>query len=169
MLKLVSNSKYERLHSEENLIDYVKFSNGAIELHEDYVVFYINWLPFKSFVHGRMSCVISLNDIEGMAYKGCGLLPSFFIIRLKGMTTNVFLPTNWFPWTNKDLNAELREIYRFMFEKWTLAWKNDKYRKVQTYAELKKQGVCPVCGEMIEKDTIFCDKCGSRVGESIDE
>lgn len=170
MLKLINQTSYERLHSKENLIAYVKYSNGAIELHEDYVVFYKNWLPFQSFIYGRMATVINLSDIESVSYKGCGFFPAVFFIKLKGSFFPLrFFPRKWFPWTNFDLNPELREIYGFIFEKWTLSWKNDKYRKVQTLDDIKSMGVCPCCGENISKDSVFCDKCGTKLGEDKDE
>ena len=164
MLKLLLNKKYERIHSDENLLAYVKYSNGAIELHEDYVVFYANWLPFESFVQGRIATIINIKDIDSITYKGSGLMPAFFFVRMKGVRTFWFLPAKWFPWTNKKLNPKLREVYQYMFEKTTLAWKNENYRKIQTFDDIKKQGNCPICGGDITSDTAFCTTCGAKIG-----
>lgn len=159
--------KHERLHSEENLVNYVKFSTGAIELHEDYVVFYRNIFPFTKGVHGRTSTIINFDDIAVVTYKGTGWLRGGYRIRLKNVMLPVhFLITNWFPWTNYKLNFQLREIYKFIFEKVQISWKNDKCRKIQTFEEIKKLGNCPVCNHEIAEGSVFCDKCGVKLGEN---
>lgn len=158
--------KHERLHSTENLVAYVRHSGGAIELHEDYVVFYHNLFLNSKCVHGRYSAVINFDDIRAMYYKGIGWYPGFYIFFLKGMNhAHKFVLTKHFVWRAKKLNLELRPIYEFIFNKVQIAMKQDKYRKIQTFEEIKMQGNCPVCGELIVENSSFCSKCGHKLEE----
>ena len=158
--------KNESLHSKEGLISYVRYSNGAIELHEDYVVFYRNLFNFKSCVHGRIATVVNIEDISSITYKGTGWFPGMYVIRMKHSPRPLIFPlSNWFVWTNKTLNLELKPIYSYIFNRIQTAWKNDKYRKVQTFEEIRQSGCCPVCGKENAGKTAYCTKCGAKLGE----
>ena len=156
---------HERLHSLDGLISYVKHSYGAIELHEDYVVFYKNQVGFRSAVHGRISTIISFSDIVSIRYKGSGWLLGYYAIYLKNIQRPLrFIVSNWFVWTNKSLNLKLRRVYNVIFNKVLLAKKNEKYHVIRSFENIKAIGYCPICGESITEDMAFCSKCGTRMG-----
>ena len=75
--------KHEKLYSTENLVGYVRFSGGALEVHENYIVFYKNFLPFSWNVYGRTSIIIELSNIDLLEYRGCGWFPGHFAIRFR--------------------------------------------------------------------------------------
>lgn len=155
---------HERLHSLDGLISYVKHSFGAIELHEDYVVFYNNLIGFRSAVHGRISTIISFSDIVSIRYKGSGWLPGYYAIYLKNIQRpRRFMVSNWFVWTNKILNLKLRKVYNVIFNKVLLAKKNEKYHVIRSFENIRDIGYCPICGESITEDMAFCSKCGARM------
>lgn len=157
--------KSEKLHSEENLIAYVRHSFGAIELHEDYVVFYANLLPFEWAVLGRMSFVVNLDTISLLGYRRPGLFTGLYFLGHKGHSkpSKIYIYRIMF-WKNKELRLKLEPIYEFIYNKVQIAWKKEYYRKVQTVEEIKKMGHCPICGEYVEKETVFCSKCGTKIG-----
>ena len=115
-------NQHERLHEPSNVIRYVKFSTGAIELHKNYVVFYNNLYPFQRAVNGRNSTVISFDDIVSITYKGCGWYPGYYIIKLKHQHTFRFLLFKWFVWGRKKVNNDLRSIYGYIFGKVQKSW-----------------------------------------------
>ena len=75
--------KHERLYSEKELVGYLRYSGGAIEVHETYVVFYKNFLPLSKFVKGRSSIIINYSDIKSVEYRGCGWFQGWFSFSFK--------------------------------------------------------------------------------------
>ena len=58
--------------NQNDVLFYVKYSQGAISVTEDYITIYKNLLNFSNFTKGRVSKVIFINDIQSVEYKGCG-------------------------------------------------------------------------------------------------
>ena len=156
--------KHEKLFSSENLIAYVCYSTGAIELHEDYIVFYKNILPFSCNVCGRKSFLINLSDINQIEYKGCGWYNGFFRLSFKHFQKPLkFIFFKWWVWRSKKLYKLIEPIYQFISNKIMIGWKNESYRKIQTTVEIKQLGVCPKCGSNIDESSDFCGFCGEKI------
>ena len=156
--------KHEKLYSTENLVGYVRFSGGALEVHENYIVCYKNFLPFSWNVYGRTSIIIELSNIDLLEYRGCGWFPGHFAICFRHYQRPIkFFFGKWFVWRRKKFNKEMQPLYEFIASKVMVGWEKDRIRKTQSFDELKKIGLCPVCGAKIEEDTSFCDCCGAKV------
>lgn len=159
--------KHEHLHSEENLVAYVRFSSGAIEVHEDYVVCHKNWLPFERCTINRVSAIFTYENIADIVYKKHGwLIPGFFGLRPKYVRgINGFLIFSWKFWAHKRIRNEFQPVYDFIFNKVHTNWNKGHYIKVQTADNLKKLGYCPVCDNTLEEGSSFCPNCGNKIGE----
>ena len=156
--------RHEKLYSEENLIGYVRFSGGALEVHENYIVFYKNFLPFSCNVYGRTSVIVSIYNIDIFEFRGCGWFPGHFTMcfRHYQRPKRVWFG-KWFVWRRKRFNKEIKPLLDFIAEKVMIGWKRDSIRKIQSFEEMKKINLCPVCGSQLDKDSQFCDYCGTKV------
>ena len=57
----------------------------------------------------------------------------------------------------------MQPLYEFIASKVMVGWEKDRIRKTQSFDELKKIVLCPICGAKIEEDAIFCGYCGGKV------
>ena len=156
--------KRETLYSFDNLIGYVRYSGGAIELHENYVVFYKNFLPFSWNVYGRVSIIINLNDIDLVEHRGCGWFPGHFSFSFKHFKRPItFVFFKWWVWRRKKLNKSIEPLYQFIADKVRIGWQMESYRKIQTVNEIKELGKCPKCGAEVDESLSFCGHCGEKI------
>ena len=97
---------------------YTEFSQGAIEVYDDYLVIYRNWLPFTKFKYGRIRKIIFINDIQHMTYKGCGFLPGIFGFTFKHFNRPVrFMFNKWFFWRSIPFNSQMTPIFEYLNKK----------------------------------------------------
>lgn len=160
--------KHERLYSEKELVGYLRYSGGAIEVHETYVVFYKNFLPLSKFVKGRSSIIINYSDIKSLEYRGCGWFPGWFTFSFK----HFLRPLRFMFYRNhflfllkrsKKLNKQMEPLYRYIANKVMTLWDNENYRKIETISEITASGKCPVCGRVVDENKSFCGNCGTKL------
>lgn len=94
---------------------YERFSHGAIEVREDYLVIYRNWLPFSFFTFGRFATTIFINDIQHIEYKGCGWFPGTMMFTFKHFNKPArVLISKWFFWRRMKFNNKITPVYDYI-------------------------------------------------------
>ena len=103
---------------DSDILFYEEYSQGAIEVHDDYLVVYRNWLPFTAFKAGRVSMIIFINDIQHIEYKGCGFLLGILSFTFRHFNRPVsILFGKWFIWRRIRFNKRMTPIYDFICSK----------------------------------------------------
>ena len=160
--------KHEQLYSDKDLIGYLRYSGGAIEVHENYVVFYKNLLPFSKIVKGRSSTIINYVDIRVLNHRGCGWFEGWFSFSFKHYLKPIMF--RFYRWhflffisKSKKLNKQMEPLYRFIAKRVITLCNNENYRKIETVGEIKAAGKCPICGQVLEEGKLFCGSCGTKL------
>lgn len=165
--------KHETLYSEEDLVGYVRYSGGAIEVHTDYVVFYKNFLPFSWNVYGRNRVLIKYEEIGGVEFRGCGWFIGHFAFAFKHfLRPKYFFFGKWFVPRRKKINKEIEPLFRYISER-VLSLRRLAEGEAPSAAprpvvrptpvETPKAPVCPKCGASIDDDMMFCGECGAKL------
>ena len=111
--RVMKNVEIQKETSE--CIFYQEFSQGAIEVKEDYIVFYRNWLPFTKFKKGRISTLIFINDIQHIEYKGSGWLAGVLLFTFKHPNKPLGIKfSKWLVGRSKKLNMKMTPIYEYI-------------------------------------------------------
>ena len=111
--RVMKNVEIQKETSE--CIFYQEFSQGAIEVKEDYIVFYRNWLPFTKFKKGRISTLIFINDIQHIEYKGSGWFAGVLMFTFKHPNKPLGIKfSKWFVGRSKKLNMKMTPIYEYI-------------------------------------------------------
>jgi hypothetical protein len=111
--RVMKNVEIQKETSE--CIFYQEFSQGAIEVKEDYIVFYRNWLPFTKFKKGRVSTLIFINDIQHIEYKGSGWLAGVLLFTFKHPNKPLGIKfSKWLVGRSKKLNMKMTPIYEYI-------------------------------------------------------
>ncbi len=100
---------------DSDVLFYEEFSQGAIEVREDYLVVYKNWLPFTGFRAGRVSMIVFINDIQHIEYKGSGWFPGLFTFTFRHPNRPVrFFFGKWFFWRRMAFNKRMTPVYDYI-------------------------------------------------------
>ena len=111
--KKVVGTKIEEDTSD--ILLYEEYSYGAIEIRQDYLVLYRNWLPFTKFKAGRTSMIIFINDIQHIEYKGCGWFNGFFGLTFRHYNRPVIAVFGkWFFWRRMKFNKRMTPVYEYL-------------------------------------------------------
>jgi hypothetical protein len=111
--KFVTAVETERESAE--CLFYEEFSQGAIEVKDDFVIFYKNWLPFTKCKRGRVSTIIFINDIQHITYKGSGWLLGQLTFTFKHPNKPMGIKFGkWFPWRSIKFNARMTPVYEYL-------------------------------------------------------
>ena len=105
----------EAIADNSEVLFYEKYSQGAIEVRQDYIVLYKNWLPFSCFTSGRVSMIIFINDIQHIEYKGCGWFIGVLGLYFKHFNKPVKVGFGkWFFWRRMAFNYKMQPIYEYL-------------------------------------------------------
>ena len=105
----------EAIADNSEVLFYEKYSQGAIEVRQDYIVLYKNWLPFSCFTAGRVSMIIFINDIQHIEYKGCGWFVGVLRLYFKHFNKPVrAVFGKWFFWRRISFNNKMQPIYEYL-------------------------------------------------------
>ena len=111
--KIIKGAEIEKEASD--CLFYQEFSQGAIEVKEDYIIFYKNWLNFTKFKKGRVATIIFINDIQHITYKGSGWLTGTLKFTFKHANKPIGINfSKWFVWRSKKLNTKVEPIYKYI-------------------------------------------------------
>ena len=103
---------------EEDVSDtlfYQEFSEGAIEVKEDYIIYYQNILPMSWCKKGRTSSIVFFNDIQHITYKGSGWFKGVLAFTFKHFNKPLVIHfSKWFFWRSQKLNPKMTPIYEYI-------------------------------------------------------
>ena len=103
---------------EPDCIFYQEFSQGAIAVKKDYIIFFRNWLKFTRFKKGRVSTIIFINDIQHVTYKGSGWPSGILLFTFKHANKPMGIKfSTWWVWRRKKLNTKMAPIYEYLRER----------------------------------------------------
>ncbi|MBR2892072.1 MAG: hypothetical protein IKC22_06855 [Bacilli bacterium] len=104
--------------NQNDVLFYVKYSQGAISVTEDYITIYKNLLNFSNFTKGRVSKVIFINDIQSVEYKGCGWFRGILGFTFKHPNKPVRVRFGkWFVSRRKRFNKKMTPVYQYILSK----------------------------------------------------
>jgi hypothetical protein len=94
---------------------YQEFSEGAIEVKEDYIIYYQNILPMSWCKKGRTSSIVFFNDIQHITYKGSGWFKGVLSFTFKHFNKPLVIYfSKWFFWRSQKLNPKMTPIYEYI-------------------------------------------------------
>lgn len=94
---------------------YQEFSEGAIEVKEDYIIYYQNILPMSWCKKGRTSSIVFFNDIQHITYKGSGWFKGVLAFTFKHFNKPLVIYfSKWFFWRSQKLNPKMTPIYEYI-------------------------------------------------------
>ena len=104
------------LDMSKEVLEYVEYREGAVELQKDRIVIYQNLIPFfRTWKKGRIRTVYMLTDLEAFAYKGYGWFTGIFYLKFKGFIKPInYHFSRWLPWHGFKVNPQFENITRYI-------------------------------------------------------